>query len=80
MALYGNSSRYPSGTIENALMVQRSWPGWTLRLYYGYGVPAEVLATVRLLGAETVAASTFRSAAGSMFARFFVVEDRWVTH
>jgi hypothetical protein len=76
MALYGNSSRYTSGAIENALMAQRSWPGWTLRIYYGDGVPAEVLETVRLLGAETVAASTFPSASGSMIARFFILEDR----
>lgn len=79
MSLSGNSSRYTSGAIENALMVQRSWPGWTLRLYYGHGVPTEVLPTVRLLGAETVAALNFPAALASTFARFFILEDRWVT-
>lgn len=78
ISLYGNDTRYTSGAIENALLVQRGWPGWTLRLYYGDGVPPDVLATVRLLGAETVPASSFPSASGALYTRFFVLDDRWV--
>lgn len=79
MSLYGNDTRYTYGAIENALMVKRGWPGWTLRIYYGEGLPEDILETVRLLGAETISVPFFQSKASSTIWRFFVLADRTVS-
>jgi hypothetical protein len=79
MSLYGNDTRYTYGAVENALMVKQGWPGWTLRLYVGEGVPTDILDTVRTLGAELVPVNTFGSKASSTMWRFFVLGDRSVT-
>jgi len=78
MSLYGNDTRYTYGAIENALMVKRGWPGWTLRIYYA-SVPEDILATVRMLGAETISVPFFQSKASSTMWRFFVLADRTVS-
>lgn len=78
MALYGANPRYTQGAIENAMLTQRDWPGWTLRVYYGDNVPKEVLQTIRSFGAETVSARAYKPDASMMW-RFFAIEDRSAT-
>jgi hypothetical protein len=80
MSLFGNESRYVQGVIENAVLAARDWPGWTLRIYYGEGVPESVLQVARGLGAETVKIdAAAQSPRTCMYWRFFALEDRTAT-
>lgn len=78
MSLYGADPRYTVNAIYNAMVAQRDWPGWTLRIYYGESVPKPMLDLLVVFGAEIVSSSNFRSDA-SMFWRFFAFEDRTAT-
>lgn len=75
MSLHGNDTRYTHGAVENALLAQRAWPGWTLRVYLGGGVPPEVVQVLALLGAELVPVRAYDSARGIAFARFLAAAD-----
>jgi hypothetical protein len=48
VSLYGKNPRYLQGAVENAMLAKRDWPGWTYRVYYGKGVPADVLRTIEV--------------------------------
>jgi hypothetical protein len=48
MSLYGSDTRYTQGAVENAMLAKRDWPGWTYRVYYGAGVPADVLQAIQV--------------------------------
>jgi hypothetical protein len=48
MSLYGADPRYTVGIVENAVLAERGWPGWTFRVYHGAGVPAEVLTAIKV--------------------------------
>lgn len=78
MSLYGADPRYTQGAIENAMLAQRDWAGWTLRVYYGQNVPPEVLQALRVFGAETLPAQGYRTDSSMMW-RFFALEDRTAT-
>lgn len=39
MSLYGDDPRYVRGALQNAELAAANWKGWTLRIYYGEGVP-----------------------------------------
>jgi hypothetical protein len=82
VSLFGNSSKYTKGALENAVLARRDWPGWVYRVYYGSGVPADVLSLIELLGAELVDVSDRDMAQGrvsSTMWRFVALLDRTAT-
>lgn len=80
MSLYGNNSRYVQGAIENAVLAARDWPDWTLRIYFGQGVPLEAMKIAQMLGAETVHINAaHQSPRLCMYWRFFALEDPTAT-
>jgi hypothetical protein len=79
MSLFGDDPRYVQGALLNAVLAQRDWPEWTLRFYYGDGVPENALGVLRNLGAETVKMNLVQNARVSMYWRFFALEDRTAT-
>lgn len=54
MSLYGNDTDYLVGAIENAVLVQRDWAGWTLRVYHDADVPEKTLRVLRDLDVQLV--------------------------
>jgi hypothetical protein len=48
VTLYGSDPRYTQGAVENAMLARRDWLGWTYRVYFGAGVPAETLDTIQV--------------------------------
>lgn len=54
MSLYGDGKEYLVGAIENAVLVQRDWPGWTLRVFHDTDVPTKTLDVLRALDVELV--------------------------
>lgn len=79
MSLFGDNPRYVDGAILNALLAKRDWPDWTLRIYYGEGVPLDAVATITSMGAEMVKVDLVQNARVSMYWRFFALEDRTAT-
>jgi hypothetical protein len=49
VSLYGADTRYTQGAVENALLAKRDWQGWTYRVYFGAGVPADVLNAIKVM-------------------------------
>lgn len=54
MCLYGTNKDYAYGAIQNALLAQRDWPDWTLRIYHDHQIDASVLTVLRDLGVHLV--------------------------
>lgn len=79
MSLYGNNTRYTQGAILNAVLARRDWPDWTLRFYYGDGVPEHDLRILKTLGSELVKIDLVQNSRVSMYWRFFALEDRTAT-
>lgn len=90
MSLYGPNKDYAYGAIENALLVRREWPDWTLRIYHDDQVDVDTLTVLRSLGVHLVlrrldhglaTTNLARGNAGhrAMFWRFDVVADTNVT-
>ena len=90
MSLYGPNKAYAYGAIANALLVQRDWTDWKLRIYHDDQVDAGSLATLRSLGVHLVprkldsGLATTHVARGNaghraMFWRFDVTADASVT-
>lgn len=82
MSLFGDDGRYTQGVIENAVLARRDWRGWTLRVYYGAGVPSDVLNIVTALGVELVSMADLnitQSRASSTVWRFLALTDRTAT-
>lgn len=79
MSLYGADARYTMGALENALLAKRMWNGWTLRMYVGDGVPADVLMALKALGVDIVHVMSNQKGIAGMYWRFFAVEDRTAT-
>eukprot|EP00775_Hariotina_reticulata_P013123 gene13123-13253_t len=79
MSLYGQDHRYTLGAVSNAVLVMRDWPKWTLRVYCGSGVPANITSLLRAAGAEVVLINTNQKGSAGMFWRYFALEDRSVT-
>lgn len=48
VSLFGSDPRYTMGAVENALLAKRDWPGWTYRVYYGAGIPADILEAIQV--------------------------------
>lgn len=80
MSLYGANPRYVQGALENAELVQRDWRGWTLRIYYGNGVPQAALHNLTTMGVELVHVKLReQSPRLCMYWRFQALEDRNAT-
>jgi hypothetical protein len=79
MSLFGDNPRYVQGALHNAFLAQRDWPDWTLRFYYGDGVPEKDLHILRTLGADLVKVDLAQNPRVSMYWRFFALEDRTAT-
>lgn len=78
MSLYGAEPRYTLNAVYNAMVAQRDWPDWTLRVYYGQNVPPAVVELISAFGAETVAAVGYKADVSTVW-RFFALEDRTAT-
>lgn len=79
MALYGNSPRYTFGALENAVIVLRDWPQWTLRIYHDHTVPSNVLNQLSALNVELVRIHSEKSDSRGMFWRFLILNDASVS-
>lgn len=80
MALYGNDNDYLSGALENAIIVQREWKGWMLRVYHDESVSADILHMLHHLAVELVPVSAIRGDDhAGLFWRYFVLRDPSVT-
>ena len=80
MSLYGDGKDYLFGAIENAVIVQRDWPTWTLRVYHDDSIPKKTLTVLRDLDVELI----HRSAAhaddhAGLLLRYIVLQDPTVT-
>lgn len=71
MSLYGNSSIYYNGAVENAKLVEKIFPGWTLRIYCEKKINANEL---RDLGCEVIQKPESKIHSG-MFWRFVAAWD-----
>lgn len=49
-SLWGNDPKYTAGMLENVRLAPRYYPGWTVRIYVGYGTRSSY--TLRKAGAE----------------------------
>jgi hypothetical protein len=58
MSLHGQDPRHTLGAMNNAVLVMRDWPKWTLRVYCGTSVPAGILLLLQAVGAEIVPVNT----------------------
>jgi hypothetical protein len=80
MSLYGNATGYLIGAVENAVLVQRDWSGWTLRVYHDAYVPANTLRVLRDLQTELVPKSSAHvSDHAGLLWRYTVLQDSSVT-
>lgn len=70
--LYGSQKKYTVGAVKNAELAMHFFPGWIVRFYVGYDVPAETLVQLIKCEAELV---PFISGIPPMFQRFLVADD-----
>ena len=65
MSLYGSDPRYTKGAIANAKLIQKVFPGWTLRIYLAlfdperpvkmdFAVPLEIVCSLKVQDVEVV--------------------------
>lgn len=54
MSLYGTQERCIKGAVGNAMLARRDWHGWTFRVYYGDGVPQQVLQILQAFVTELI--------------------------
>ena len=81
MSLYGTDAEFWFGAIEKAVLVQRDWPTWSLRIYHDNLVPNKMLSVLRSLDVNLVPESAGVHAhdhAGHLW-HFKVLEDANVT-
>lgn len=77
-SLYGDDPRYTEGAFENALLVGKIYPGWSMRVYHDSSVPVEVLSRLEQLGVEL--RDMRNSSLNKMTWRFLVASDPNLTH
>ena len=58
MSLYGTDAEFWFGAIENAVLVKRDWPTWSLRIYHDNLVPDKMLRILRSLDVDLVPENT----------------------
>jgi len=81
MGLYGDKPRYTYGALMNALLVERDWPGWKLRVYYDASVPSLFISRLESLGADMVFvnSSAGEDDQGGLIWRFYPMLDSSLT-
>ena len=80
MSLYGDGKDYLVGAIENAILVQRDWPTWTLRVYHDDLVPDKTLRVLRDLDVELICRSgAHADDHAGLLLRYTVLQDSAVT-
>lgn len=75
-SLYGSSSRYTQGALENSIACKRLFDAWTMRVYYDGSVPIDVLDKLRDNGVELYDMSL--SPYNKMSWRFLATSDQGV--
>ena len=73
-SLYGNDTAYWSGAIENAIMIDHVFSGWTGRFYCDKSIPKYVLEELLKRGAEVIIMPEQGGFGGTMW-RFFAAND-----
>lgn len=81
MGLYGDKPRYTYGALMKALLVERDWPGWKLRVYYDASVPSLFISRLESLGADMVFvnSSAGEDDQGGLIWRFYPMLDSSLT-
>ena len=81
MALFGKSSEYMTGAVENAIIVQREWDDtWRLLIYFDQTVPAKWIEILHILDVELYFVNREGPRDHSyLFWRCFILEDPEVT-
>lgn len=74
-SMYGYSSRYIDGAIENAKLQPKIYPGWKCRFYYDNTIKEEVIKQLNDLGAETIYCSGSCTDNDRKIWRFLVAGD-----
>jgi tetratricopeptide (TPR) repeat protein len=78
-SLFGNDTAYWSGAIENAIMVDHIFSGWTARFYCDKSIPKYVLEELLKRGAEVIIMPEQGGLGGTLW-RFFVANDRTIDY
>jgi hypothetical protein len=73
--LYGANPKYTTGAIHNVEGAKIYFPGWVCRFYVTSDVPAEVVTTLKTLGAEIESIPPGKGYISGMFWRFLVAAD-----
>jgi hypothetical protein len=77
ISLYGDSSKYAMGSVENVRLAPKIYPGWTVVVHAEKGHYA--ISKLRALGAEVIEHEGLPGS-GGMFWRFLSVDDPRFTH
>ena len=79
MSLYGSNPRYTRGAIENAKLVDKVFPGWTLRIYLSntlnVAVPHDIVHQLKSLNVDLVFMNPLTTPVKPMMWRFLVAND-----
>lgn len=74
-SLWGKDPRYLRGAVHNAVRSRQVYPDFRCRFYLDVSVPADIIATLDQLGAETVVESGEPSTIHRLTRRFLVADD-----
>ncbi len=74
-SLWGQSSIYTRGAIENARLTAEFYPGWTCRIYHDDSVPEAVLQELAGLSAELIAMEAGSGPSQGLYWRFLASDD-----
>ena len=78
-SLFGNDTAYWSGAIENAIMVDHIFSGWTGRFYCDKSIPKYVLEELLKRGAEVILMPEQGGLGGTLW-RFFAANDKTIDY
>ena len=75
--IYGNSSKYCLGAIENAQDIREKYPDWIVYMYYN-NVPTGILDVLKEYGCKLIPYDSKNSPCIGMFYRFLPLHDETV--
>jgi tetratricopeptide (TPR) repeat protein len=78
-SLFGNDTAYWSGAIENAILIDHIFSGWTGRFYCDKSIPKYVLEELLKRGAEVIIMPE-QGGLGGTFWRFFAANDKSIDY
>lgn len=80
-SLWGDSTQYNAGAVENAKLAKWVYPDWTVRVYVDRSTPAETTDALTKAGADVVAAPVWPGWHGGLFWRLLAADEtayvRW---